>query len=61
MGARRIRMGGLGRSSFGKKILSLAEQLDHERLRQCELLDSLALSEGLKAFAEKRLPDFHKK
>jgi len=40
---------------------SLAEQLDYERLRQRDLLDSPAFSEGLKAFAEKRSPDFYKK
>ena len=39
---------------------TLAEQLDYERLRQRSLLDSHAFSEGLKAFAEKRAPDFYK-
>lgn len=38
---------------------TLAEQLDYERQRQRVLLDSDAFSEGLKAFAEKRSPDFH--
>ena len=39
---------------------TLAEQLDYERLRQRELLDSAAFNEGLKVFAEKRSPDFYK-
>jgi 2-(1,2-epoxy-1,2-dihydrophenyl)acetyl-CoA isomerase len=39
---------------------TLAEQLDYERHRQRELLDSAAFNEGLKAFAEKRSPDFYK-
>mgnify|MGYP003340786214 CR=1 FL=1 len=39
----------------------LAQQLEHERLRQRELLDSPAFSEGLKAFQEKRAADFYKK
>ena len=40
---------------------TLPEQLDYERLRQRDLLDSPAFNEGLKAFAEKRSPDFYKK
>ena len=40
---------------------TLAEQLDYERVRQRALLDSSAFHEGLKAFAEKRSPDFYKK
>ncbi|MDE2455089.1 MAG: enoyl-CoA hydratase/isomerase family protein [Burkholderiales bacterium] len=39
---------------------SLAAQLDHERLRQRELLDRPAFAEGLAAFREKRSPDFHR-
>ncbi len=39
---------------------TLAEQLDYERLHQRTLLDSDAFTEGLKAFAEKRSPDFYK-
>ncbi len=38
---------------------TLAEQLEYERLRQRALLDSEAFNEGLKAFAEKRSPDFY--
>lgn len=40
---------------------TLSEQLEYERLRQRELLDSSAFNEGLLAFAEKRSPDFYKK
>lgn len=40
---------------------TLSEQLDYERLRQRELLDSSSFNEGLLAFAEKRSPDFYKK
>ena len=38
---------------------SLATQMDFERLRQRELLDRPSFAEGLKAFQEKRNPDFH--
>ncbi len=40
---------------------TLAAQLDYERMRQRDLLDSASFNEGLKAFAEKRSPDFYKK
>ena len=40
---------------------TLEQQLDYERLRQRELLDSAAFNEGLKAFGEKRPADFYKK
>lgn len=40
-------------------VRSLAEQLDYERLRQCELVDRPPFAEGLRAFKEKRKPDFH--
>jgi 2-(1,2-epoxy-1,2-dihydrophenyl)acetyl-CoA isomerase len=38
---------------------SLADQIDYERLRQRDLLDAPAFGEGLRAFQEKREPDFH--
>jgi len=38
---------------------SLAAQMDHERLRQRELLDRPSFPEGLRAFQEKRNPNFH--
>ena len=41
------------------QVNDLSEQMDYERLRQRELLDSPAFSEGLKAFQEKRKPNFH--
>jgi 2-(1,2-epoxy-1,2-dihydrophenyl)acetyl-CoA isomerase len=41
------------------QLNSLAEQMDHERLRQRELLDRPSFLEGLRAFQEKRNPDFH--
>jgi 2-(1,2-epoxy-1,2-dihydrophenyl)acetyl-CoA isomerase len=37
----------------------LAAQLEHERLRQRELLDAPAFAEGLAAFQHKRAPRFH--
>jgi 2-(1,2-epoxy-1,2-dihydrophenyl)acetyl-CoA isomerase len=37
----------------------LAAQMDHERLRQRELLNRPAFAEGLRAFQEKRAPEFH--
>jgi len=37
----------------------LATQMDFERLRQRELLDTPAFNEGLKAFQEKRAAKFH--
>jgi 2-(1,2-epoxy-1,2-dihydrophenyl)acetyl-CoA isomerase len=41
------------------QVNGLATQMDYERLRQRELLDSPAFNEGLKAFQEKRAPNFH--
>lgn len=41
------------------QVNGLATQMDYERLRQRELLDSPAFNEGLKAFQEKRTPQFH--
>lgn len=41
------------------QINDLAAQMDYERLRQRELLDLPSFSEGLKAFQEKRTPNFH--
>ena len=41
------------------QVNGLATQMDYERLRQRELLDSPAFNEGLKAFQEKRAPQFH--
>jgi len=41
------------------QLNSLAAQMDHERLRQCELLDKPSFAEGLQAFQEKRSPRFH--
>jgi 2-(1,2-epoxy-1,2-dihydrophenyl)acetyl-CoA isomerase len=38
---------------------TLAEQMEFERLRQRELLDSTAFQEGLRAFQEKRPVNFH--
>ena len=37
----------------------LAAQLDHERLRQRELLDRPSFAEGVSAFRDKRPPRFH--
>jgi 2-(1,2-epoxy-1,2-dihydrophenyl)acetyl-CoA isomerase len=41
-------------------VHTLAEQLDYERRRQCELVDRPPFAEGLQAFKEKRRPDFHR-
>ena len=41
------------------QLNSLAAQMDHERLRQRELLDQPSFLEGLCAFQEKRNPNFH--
>ncbi len=41
------------------QLNGLAQQMDHERLRQRELLDAPAFAEGLRAFQEKRNPNFH--
>jgi 2-(1,2-epoxy-1,2-dihydrophenyl)acetyl-CoA isomerase len=41
------------------QLNSLAAQMDHERLRQRELLDQPSFLEGLRAFQEKRNPNFH--
>ena len=41
------------------QVSTLATQLDYERLRQRDLLDAPAFGEGLRAFQEKREPDFH--
>lgn len=38
---------------------TLAKQMDYERLRQRELLDTESFQEGLRAFREKRIPNFH--
>ena len=38
----------------------LAAQMEHERLRQRELLDAPAFAEGLAAFQQKRPPDFYR-
>jgi len=38
---------------------TLASQMEYERLRQRELLDSSAFREGVAAFREKRDPDFY--
>ncbi|MBL8338275.1 MAG: enoyl-CoA hydratase/isomerase family protein [Rhodoferax sp.] len=40
------------------QVSTLPDQLDYERLRQRVLLDSPAFGEGLRAFQEKREPDF---
>lgn len=37
----------------------LAAQMEYERLRQRDLLDSPSFGEGVLAFSEKREPDFH--
>lgn len=48
------------RQAFDAAQLScLATQMDYERLRQRELLDRPSFAEGLRAFQEKRPPDFH--
>lgn len=41
------------------QVNDLSTQMDYERLRQRQLLDSPAFNEGLKAFQEKRNPNFH--
>jgi 2-(1,2-epoxy-1,2-dihydrophenyl)acetyl-CoA isomerase len=41
------------------QINDLRRQMDHERLRQRELLDAPAFSEGLQAFRDQREPNFH--
>lgn len=41
------------------QLNDLAAQMDHERLRQRELLDAPSFAEGLAAFQEKRAPRFH--
>jgi 2-(1,2-epoxy-1,2-dihydrophenyl)acetyl-CoA isomerase len=48
------------RKTFATAQLNdLVSQMDHERLRQRELLDAPAFSEGLRAFQDKREPNFH--
>ena len=42
------------------QLASLARQMDYERQRQRDLLDKPAFEEGLRAFREKRAPDFHR-
>jgi 2-(1,2-epoxy-1,2-dihydrophenyl)acetyl-CoA isomerase len=42
------------------QLNGLPAQMDHERLRQRELLDRPSFNEGLKAFQEKRNPNFHR-
>ena len=37
----------------------LPAQLEYERLRQRELLDREAFAEGVRAFLQKRQPEFH--
>ena len=41
------------------QLNDLATQMEHERLRQRELLDAPSFAEGLRAFQEKRAPRFH--
>jgi 2-(1,2-epoxy-1,2-dihydrophenyl)acetyl-CoA isomerase len=41
------------------QVNTLAAQMDHERLRQRELLDKPSFGEGVRAFQEKRVPNFH--
>jgi 2-(1,2-epoxy-1,2-dihydrophenyl)acetyl-CoA isomerase len=41
-------------------VHTLVEQLDYERLRQGELVDRPQFAEGLRAFEERRKPDFHR-
>ena len=41
------------------QLNSLAEQMTHERLRQRDLLDQPSFREGMRAFQEKRNPNFH--
>ena len=41
------------------QLNDLAAQMEHERLRQRELLDAPSFAEGLRAFQEKRAPRFH--
>lgn len=42
------------------QLQGLAAQMDDERLRQRDLLDRPAFAEGVRAFREKRAPDFHR-
>jgi 2-(1,2-epoxy-1,2-dihydrophenyl)acetyl-CoA isomerase len=46
-------------SYHAAQLHTLAEQMDYERLRQRDLLDSASFQEGLRAFQEKRAPNFH--
>jgi 2-(1,2-epoxy-1,2-dihydrophenyl)acetyl-CoA isomerase len=41
------------------QVNDLASQMDYERLRQRDLIDTPAFHEGLNAFQEKRAPNFH--
>ena len=41
------------------QVSTLPDQLEYERLRQRALLDSPAFGEGMRAFQEKREPDFY--
>lgn len=47
------------RAYHAAQLNSLPAQMDYERLRQRELLDSDAFNEGLRAFRAKREPRFH--
>lgn len=47
------------RAFHAAQLNSLPAQMDYERLRQRDLLDSAAFNEGLQAFREKREPRFH--
>lgn len=42
------------------QLNTLQQQMDDERLRQRALLDKPSFAEGLRAFREKRAPDFHR-
>jgi 2-(1,2-epoxy-1,2-dihydrophenyl)acetyl-CoA isomerase len=42
------------------QLNTLQQQMDDERLRQRALLDKPSFAEGLRAFREKRRPDFHR-